>query len=177
MTTRPDRPAAFYLAGFMGSGKSTVGSLLAAALGWPFVDLDNEIERRERTTISEVFAEQGEAGFRRAEREALLEQAALIRDGSRRVVALGGGTYAFPRNRDTMRETGLALWLDADADTLWERVRETTHRPLARDRAEFESLHESRRELYSLADEHIDASELPSQIVDRILRLASARER
>lgn len=166
---------AIYLAGFMGSGKSTIGRLLARELGWSFVDLDSEIERREGVTISEIFARSGEAGFRRAEREALLEQASPAKGQVQRVVALGGGTYAFARNRETLRAAGLTFWLDADAATLWERVRGERHRPLARDRSAFEALHTARHRSYALADARIEASDEASTVLGRILGLAPVR--
>ena len=170
-------PAGIYLAGFMGSGKSTVGRLLADELAWPFVDLDEEIERREGTAISEIFADKGESGFRKAEHEALLEQAALVRTGNRRVVALGGGTFAFARNREALREAGLTLWLDAGSNVLWGRVCGATHRPLARDRAAFDKLHAARRQSYARADERIDAAVDPASVVASILALVSIKGR
>ena len=96
------------LTGFMGSGKSTVGRLLAAQLAWHFVDLDAEIERHTGLAISQIFEQKGEAVFRDIEHECLARilGSASERD-TRMVLALGGGTFAQPRNAALLREFGL----------------------------------------------------------------------
>src|SRR5918993_5871644 len=98
------------LVGLMGAGKSTVGRALAARLGLPFVDGDQEIEKTEGLTIAELFERFGVAGFRDREREAI---AALL-DGSPRVIAAGGGAFVDERTRRLMLERCLVVWLDAD---------------------------------------------------------------
>ena len=155
----------------MGSGKSTVGREIARRLGRRFVDLDQSIERLADRTIPKVFEEAGESGFRDWEHRALREQAEHALEGSRVVLALGGGTYAFERNRDLLRSFAMTVWLDADPATLWERVRSASHRPLAQDRDAFVRLHENRRESYARADFRIDASDSPDEIASRIIRL------
>ncbi len=165
------RPGAIFLAGFMGSGKSTVGRALADRLGWEFIDLDDEIERRAGQTIPEIFAQHGEDGFREREHAALREQADLSRAGSPRVLALGGGTYANARNQDLLRSAGATLWLDADASTLWERVRHEAHRPLARDHRAFLQLHATRQVAYAKADSRVDASADPAAVLQQIFEL------
>ena len=162
---------AIFVAGFMGSGKSTIGRALAARLGWRFADLDDEIERRAGLGIPEIFETRGEGGFRDCEHEALREQAGLAAMGRPLVLALGGGTYAYSRNRGLMRRVGPAIWLDAAPDALWERVRNEAHRPLARDQEAFRRLHAARVDSYSKADCRVDASGPPSEVLGRILRL------
>ncbi len=161
-----------FLAGFMGCGKSTVGSALGHSLNWPFVDLDAEIERREGCSIAAIFAADGEDGFRECEHEALREQAGLSLKGAPRVVALGGGTFAFARNRRLIRRVGIAIWLDGEAALLWERVRTEAHRPLARDRERFRALHAARRQSYAQADFRVAADGTPSEVLERVLQLA-----
>ena len=157
-----------YLVGFMGSGKSTVGQLLADHLQWPFVDLDAEIERRRGKSITEIFEQEGEAAFRDQEHQALLEQVRLVSDGQPRVVALGGGAFVAVGNRESISSAGISIWLDCRVDTLWERISGYAHRPLARDRARFEALYLERSEAYQLADFRVDASGSAPQIVAAI---------
>ena len=94
MDLRLKQAPVIWLAGFMGSGKSTAGKLLAKKLGWSFVDLDAEIERTAGKRIAEIFAEQGEDAFRDLEHQQLLSQVRISRQGGACVVALGGGAYA-----------------------------------------------------------------------------------
>ena len=155
----------------MGSGKSTVGQEIARRLGRRFIDLDQAIERLAGQAIPRIFEEAGEDGFRDWEHAALREQAERSLGTSGVVLALGGGTYVFERNRDLLRSFAVTIWLDADPETLWERVRVASHRPLARDRDAFLHLYASRRESYARADFRIDASSSPDKIARRIFRL------
>lgn len=164
-------PRAIFLAGFMGSGKTTVGRALAARLAWPFVDLDDEIECAAAKDIPGIFADDGEDGFRDWEHLALAEQANRALSGTPVVLALGGGTYAFARNRRVMRPVGPTVWLDAPAHTLWERVRQASHRPLARDREAFVRLHARRAVSYSKSDYRVDASRRAPEVVRSVLGL------
>src|ERR1039458_2871385 len=105
-----------YLLGFMGSGKSTVGKLLATKLGWPFIDLDTVIEAGQGLSIRAIFENSGEVFFRQLERAALTETS----KSEPAVIALGGGTFAQPPNVDLIRETGgITVWLDCPAEVLW----------------------------------------------------------
>ncbi len=160
-----------YLVGFMGCGKSTVGRLLAERLGWDFVDLDAEIEREAGKPIARIFDEDGEDAFRNFEYEAVCRQTNAVRRGGARVAALGGGAFVPERNRCRLEDAGLTLWLDLPLDALWERVREETDRPLARDRSRFEELFAKRKPVYEKSDYRVDAAQSPEQIVAAILKL------
>lgn len=106
------------LIGFSGTGKSTVGELLAKRLGWQFVDTDERVELAAGKPIHRIFAENGQAAFRTLEREAVEE--AL--QGSSRVVSVGGGAVVDPASRKRMRDGNLVLLLDAEAATLYRRL-------------------------------------------------------
>lgn len=111
-----------YLLGYRGSGKSTVGPMVAARLGWMAVDLDADIERRSGRSIAALFREQGEAAFRRLESIVLAEWASE----SNHVIALGGGAVLAPANRECLRTSGRGVWLQAAPKTLWERIAKET---------------------------------------------------
>ena len=159
-----------YLVGFMGCGKTTVGQRLAARLQWDFVDLDDEIEKESGTKIADVFEQLGEPAFRAMERQALLEQISFVLRGQARVVALGGGTFVAPGNRETLEQAGISVWLDAPVDQLWERVANEDQRPLARDREAFERLFEQRRPGYAKSDFTVQAGSAgPDKVIEEIL--------
>lgn len=143
-----------YLVGFMGSGKTTMARALGRRLGWRVVDLDEAIERRERRTVSAVFAQEGEGYFRRVEREVLLG----VLPERHMVVATGGGTFAQPANRADILADGLAVWLDVPLERVVERVPSDGRRPLAADRAAFAALFAERRAAYQLAHVRLDAN-------------------
>ncbi len=153
----------------MGAGKTTVGMVVAERLGWTFVDLDDLTEELAGMPIPSIFDAQGEGGFRDLEHRALSVQADRSATGTSAVVALGGGTYACERNRLLLRQLGITLWLAADADLLWNRVRGASHRPLAQDESAFRSLHSERIPSYSRADYRIDASGTAAEVADRIV--------
>ncbi len=152
------RTPGIYLVGFMGSGKSTVGRRLAAEIGWPFEDLDAIIEAREQTTISHLFADHGEAEFRRRESEALKQAIARVPRGNPLVLALGGGAFTPDINRARLKDHGITIWLDCPLDLCRTRVAAEGHRPLARDPEAFANLFQTRQPIYALADYRIDAA-------------------
>jgi shikimate kinase len=142
-----------FLIGFMGAGKTSVGRALAERMGWQFCDLDQVIESRERKTVAQIFAGHGEAGFREIETEALMD---LLQDPLRArdlVVALGGGTFAQPRNRQALERAGaVTVLLDAPLEELRRRCSaDGTARPLALDYSRFTTLFEERQPAYRLA--------------------------
>jgi shikimate kinase len=139
------------LVGMMGTGKSTTGRILAARLGRPHVDTDEEVERRTGVSVREVFAAQGEPAFRRHEAAVL---ASVLASDVPSVVSVGGGAVLDPVNRDAMRAAGTVVWLRARPDTLAQRVGDAQDRPLlgavsgdAR-RRELVRIDASRRALY-----------------------------
>jgi shikimate kinase len=170
MNLKLKRTPGIYLVGFMGSGKSTVGRSLAHHLGWSFFDIDAEIERAESTTIAEIFAARGEAGFRRIEAEMVVQHVRSIERGRPAVVALGGGAFANPATRQLLSDNGVTVWLDCPFDTVARRVANDASRPLARDPEQFQALYIARRESYGLADVRIPiAEEEPEAVVEMLL--------
>ncbi|HXX28518.1 MAG TPA: shikimate kinase [Terriglobales bacterium] len=157
VTRRPGRIRVIFLIGFMGAGKTTVGRVLAARLGWPFEDLDDRIQSREARTIEQIFRVEGEAGFRIVEREAIRELISNL-GPLPRVVALGGGSFAQPDNATLIE--GLAapvVFLDGSAEELFRRCeREGRERPLRRDAEQFSALYDERRPSYLKATCRID---------------------
>jgi shikimate kinase/3-dehydroquinate synthase len=132
------------LAGFMGSGKTTVGRVVAERLGRTFVDLDVEIERRVGAAIADLFAARGESGFRQLEEEVARD---VLRDGRPGVVALGGGAVLSERTRDDLAARAFTVLLDVDPEVAWKRV-EGGDRPLAQEAHAFHALHRERQPLY-----------------------------
>lgn len=167
------RAPGVYLAGFMGSGKTTVARVLADRLGWDFIDLDAEIEAIEHTTIVELFELRGEPEFRRLETEALRTIMRRIERGMPAVIALGGGSFVQPMNAQLLEGHGISIWLDCSFDTITARMREAeaAARPLARDPNAFRQLFEERRYAYSRATYRVDANCDVDRAVDQILAL------
>jgi shikimate kinase len=171
MNLRLKHAPGIYLVGFMGSGKTTIGRLLAARLGWNFADLDEEIEAAQRIAIAQIFEARGELEFRRLESEVLREQVQAIQRGRPAVIALGGGAFTQPENRELTLRHGIVVWLDCPFETVERRVSPTTHRPLARDPERFAALYQARHEVYALADVRIAIeSDDPAVAVEAIAR-------
>jgi shikimate kinase / 3-dehydroquinate synthase len=151
------------LAGFMGSGKTSTGTVVAERLGRGFLDLDGEIERRTGSTVAELFVLRGEDGFRQVEERVAAE---ILRSGDPLVVALGGGAVLSSATRNVLAERAFTILLDVDPDTAWRRV-SGSDRPLARSEAEFHELHRERRPIYE------EAADAQAQDVDGILLAAA----
>jgi len=173
----PDRSLRVYVTGFMGSGKSTIGPLLASALGRRFIDLDAAIEEKEKTAIPRIFTEKGEPAFRALERRELL----LLSAQSGIVVATGGGALTDPGSLDIVRQSGILVYLEVSVDTLVGRLRGMRGRPMiaAEDgsvlpegelRERVSALLLARESAYRLADIIVDAGALsPGDTVSAIL--------
>ncbi len=122
----PDLPENIILIGFMGSGKSTVGRMLARQLRFRFLDTDKLVEERARLAIPEIFAQHGEADFRERE-TAVLES---LRGVRQHILATGGGIVTVPDNIPLLRSLGLVVLLKADPDEIFRRVSRNAERPL-----------------------------------------------
>jgi shikimate kinase len=157
----------------MGSGKTTVGRLLARQIGWHFVDLDTRIETGAGLKISALFERLGEPAFRDLEYEELEHSLGEAREQDKALVlALGGGTFAQPRNFELLRAAGsVVIWLDCSIETLLVRCARMSHRPLFRDEKSFRELYEQRRPFYERADYRVASDVEPRQVVSDILAL------
>ena len=162
-------PRRIVLTGFMGSGKTTLGPLLAARLSWSFIDADDVIEAEAGATIAELFARHGEAAFRERERATIARLAA----GDSLVLALGGGAIEHHATRDlllTAPET-LLIHLEVELATTLERCAGTElARPILADQANLAARYQRRLPLYRMAHVSIPVDALfPEQIVEQIL--------
>ncbi len=157
------------LCGFMGCGKSTIGSLLARKTGMSFVDLDAYIEKKENKTVNQIFADSGEDYFRMKEREAVQELAG--KKGL--VIAAGGGTLTFPENVEVFRRSCLIVLLDIPVEVAAKRLQYDTTRPLlARPDKEqvIRELYDKRLPLYHAAAELVvNADDSPMQVCMAIM--------
>jgi shikimate kinase len=158
------------LIGMMGSGKSTVGRVLGARLGWSYLDSDAEIVRSTGQTVPEIFAERGEAGFRAEEARVLAEATTSLGPA---VIAVAGGAVLDPDNRRRIKAAGLVVWLRAEVAVLAERVGSGTGRPLLGHdpAAALARLYAERRDVYAaLADLTVDVDgQRPGQVADQIV--------
>jgi shikimate kinase len=117
---------AYFIIGFMGSGKSTFAKKLSALTGWPAIDLDEELEKQQAMSIASLFSANGESGFRKME-------AVLLRslDVKEKIISCGGGTPCFENNLEWMKQQGIVIFLDTDEAVLLERLMpEREKRPL-----------------------------------------------
>ncbi len=165
---RPRRKL-IYILGFMGSGKTTVGKLLAQELDWKFIDLDTVIEAGQGQSIREIFDRAGEPFFREIEQAALRE----VSKTEPAVIALGGGTFAQEPNIELIRDAGgSTVWLDCPFEELRRRCAGIDNRPLFRDPESFVRLLEQRLPYYRLAQHHVlTEGRAPREVVEQILRL------
>ena len=154
-----------YLVGLMGAGKTTVARLLGRRIGWRVEDIDERIESRERRSVSSMFAHNGEAYFREAERSILHE---LLPERNV-IVATRGGTFVEADNRITMLADGAVAWLDVPLTRILDRVPPDGRRPLAGDREQMEQLFARRQVAYGQAHVRVDASRPIEEVVERLL--------
>jgi shikimate kinase len=151
----------------MGSGKSTVGPLVAAKLGWEFVDLDRQIEREQGKPIREIFEQQGEPEFRRIETRHLRS----LKDRTACVVALGGGAFVQEANRPIVAELGVSVFLDCRLEVIRERCPADGNRPLLASPELVADLYAGRQPFYRMSDFSVDASDIePAQVADLVLQ-------
>ena len=164
------------LTGFMGSGKSTVGPLLAGRLGWRFVDVDDVIEAEAGVKIAELFARHGEAAFRLREHEAI----ARLAEGEELVLALGGGAIETEKNRAVLLggEGTLLVHLEVELETTLQRCAGTEGtRPILADRANLAARYEKRLPLYREAHVSVKVDGVtPEEVVEAIAGAAGVRE-
>ena len=176
-------PAAVFLVGYMGAGKTTVGRIMAKQLGWEFLDLDERVERRHGQRVATIFRNSGEAFFRdleHAELRRLLESAS---SGTAMVAAMGGGAMAQPRNLALLRRYKFpVVFLDAPVETLRRRCLKQTsqgnmERPLLGTMAEFRARYAARRTFYQQASRRVHtegrrASSIASQLITSLRLVA-----
>lgn len=161
------------LTGFMGTGKSTIGQLVAAKLGREFVDMDSLIEQRESRPIPQIFAESGETYFRGLEADLCRELAQ--QEGL--VIATGGGALVPEANLRMMESGGLVVCLNCDPAVLWQRIGQSEDRPMLAERdegrfARLAALLEQRAPAYSRIKQHVDVTHLsPEEAAQRICEL------
>ncbi|MGB3555118.1 MAG: shikimate kinase [Jannaschia sp.] len=158
------------LVGMMGSGKTAVGTALAARLGVPFRDTDDALVAASRMTIAEIFERDGEPFFRARETEVLRR---LLAEGPG-IVSTGGGAFLRPENREAIAQAGVSVWLRAGEPLLWSRVRHKTTRPLlatADPRATLGELLAEREPHYARAALAVDADPAYAipDMVDRVV--------
>ncbi len=172
---RPTRTIA--LVGLMGVGKTSVGKRLAAALGLPFRDADHEIEAAAGRSVTDIFAERGEAAFRDGERRVI----ARLLDDPPHVLATGGGAFMQGETRALINARAISVWLKADPEILAKRVARKTTRPLLIGRDPLEVLNAQARDRYpAYAQAHLtietgDGSH--SATVDAVLNALAAHEK
>lgn len=144
------------LVGMMGAGKTAVGQALAKLLGVDFLDSDEALVKAASMSIAEVFERDGEAFFRARESE-VIER---LLTGAPAIVSTGGGAFMSARNRELISARGVSLWLKADLELLWNRVKHKTTRPLLRTddpKATLREIYETRTPVYALADLSVEA--------------------
>jgi len=158
-----------YFCGFMGCGKSHMGRKLSEKLGCTLVDLDAYIEEKEGRTIPEIFAQDGEPHFRELEAKYIREMP------ENSVVATGGGAIINPVTAETARNAGTVVFLDADFELCYNRIKGDTHRPLVMKNTKegLKELFDKRREIYIRHSElSVDANGIDTEIVSDILEKA-----
>lgn len=143
------------LIGFMGSGKSSIGIKLSYRLKRTLLDTDKQIERKQGKSISEIFAQDGETAFRQMETAYLQE---LLSTGEQQIISTGGGTPLREENRALLKQLGVVFYLQVSPETVYERLKGDTTRPLLRTKNPMEritELLESRKALYEAAADYV----------------------
>jgi shikimate kinase/3-dehydroquinate synthase len=156
------------ISGFMGSGKTLIGNLLSEKLNIPFYDLDNEIEKREKRDIKEIFKESGESYFRKIEKEVLFELLNLEEDF---VLSLGGGTITNEESIDLIIKRSIPILLYGDIKIFYKRVKDSDKRPLVNDFQSFLKLYRKREKFYKKIPIKIKSDKDKNEIVNEIVNL------
>jgi len=169
-----------YLTGFMTSGKSTIGPILANVIGWTFKDLDREIEGIEGKPVVDIFSEKGEKYFRDIEHKLLIEYS----DHKDLVLSLGGGTIVSKRNLELLKRTGKVVYLKSSPEMIYKRIKNKIDRPIFRDLVlsdsakpsdfinRIEMLLEEREPYYTSADFFIDTDKTRIGVtVDKLAKI------
>ena len=168
------------IVGLMGSGKSTIGRKLAQVLDLDFVDSDSEIEKASQMTIADLFEVYGEPEFRALELRVVMR---LI-DGGPQVISTGGGAFINEEIRKAVKENGVSVWLDADLDTLMDRVSRRDTRPLLKNddpRETMQRLMDQRYPVYAEADVRVRSREerkevIVAEVIETLLAHLEGRE-
>lgn len=162
------------LVGMMGAGKTSVGKRLAGRLGLTFIDADTAIEEAAKKSVTEIFAEHGEDYFRQGERRVI---ARLLRE-PRQIIATGGGAFMNAETRAAIRSASVSIWLKADWELLYERVRRRPTRPLlqtADPEGTLKALVETRYPVYAEADLVVQSIDVPHEaMVDAVVSALEA---
>ena len=162
------------MVGMMGAGKTAVGRALAQRLGVAFLDSDAEIEVAANRTVPEIFERDGEAFFR--DKETQIIERLLI--DKRCILSTGGGAFLSEQNRKNISAQGISVWLNADLELLWNRVRSKDTRPLLRTddpKATLKNLYDQRVPIYSLADLTVGSApeysieDMVDQVIDALI--------
>lgn len=159
------------MVGMMGAGKTAIGTALARRLGVAFLDSDVEIERAANMSIAEIFDRSGEEFFRQRESEVI----GRLLEEPPGVLSTGGGAFLRSQNRSLISSRAVSVWLRADLDLLWQRVKHKTTRPLLRTanpRQSLATIQAERDPVYALADLTVDAEPAFSieQMTDRVIK-------
>jgi shikimate kinase len=170
------------MVGMMGAGKTAVGTAVARLLSVPFLDSDEEIVRAADRSIAEIFERDGEGFFRSRETEVISR---LLR-GAPCVLSTGGGAFLSASNRMLINEVGVSVWLRADLEVLWQRVRHKSTRPLLRTanpRETLRALYDARLPFYQMADLTVDScvdlsvEDMAQRVVNALATRADVLER
>ena len=158
------------LIGMMGSGKSTIGYLLAKKLKFLFIDIDKNIEKNEETTISNIFKEKGEKYFRDIEEKITLD---ILKKKSNCVISLGGGAFINKNIQELVLKKNISFWLKWKNSTIIKRLKNVNKRPLLKkmNHKQIANLNTERSKLYSKANYILDCDNLnKNEIIKKIIQ-------
>ncbi len=163
------------LTGMMGVGKSTIGKKLAKKLKLKFIDIDQIIEKKEKSKIKEIFIKKGENYFRKIEKKISLDEM----KNNNSVIALGGGAFMDSSIRKEAKNSSISFWLDLDLKSLLTRLKNVKKRPLLNQDNLEESvnkIYSTRKKIYKMSDFRIKSNSNTNQIVNKIVKLYESSE-